>query len=91
MTITLDDVACLLHLPIICDFYTPTSLTEEEAAALAVELLGVNVQFAAKETRKQRCGYFSQQWLFENHYKKNVTLRHLRCDHLATTVAMCQF
>ncbi|MCI55192.1 serine/threonine-protein phosphatase 7 long form-like protein, partial [Trifolium medium] len=41
MTITLDDVACLLHLPVRGDFYTPVSVNMEEAAALAAELLGV--------------------------------------------------
>ncbi|XP_045802465.1 protein MAIN-LIKE 1-like [Trifolium pratense] len=70
MTITLDDVTCLLHIPIRGDFYTPSSFTEEEAAALAAELLGVNLQCAARETRKQRCGYFSQQWLFDNYIRQ---------------------
>ncbi|CAJ2673101.1 unnamed protein product [Trifolium pratense] len=44
MTITLDDVTCLLHIPIRGDFYTPSSFPEEEATALAAELLGVNLQ-----------------------------------------------
>ncbi|KAK2362374.1 protein MAIN-LIKE [Trifolium repens] len=65
MTITLDDVACLLHIPIRGEFYTLRSLTEDEAAALGAELFGVNIQYAASETRKQRGGYFSQQWLFD--------------------------
>jgi hypothetical protein len=43
MTIILDDVACLLHIPTRGDFYTPRSFTEDEAAALAAELLGVSV------------------------------------------------
>ncbi|MCH86358.1 serine/threonine-protein phosphatase 7 long form-like protein [Trifolium medium] len=52
MTITLDDVACLLYLPIRGDFYTPLSVTLEEAAALAAELLGVSYEFALHETAK---------------------------------------
>ncbi|MCI46094.1 serine/threonine-protein phosphatase 7 long form-like protein, partial [Trifolium medium] len=40
MTITIDDVACLLHLPVRGHFYTLVSVTQEEAAALAAELLG---------------------------------------------------
>ncbi|CAJ2672966.1 unnamed protein product [Trifolium pratense] len=52
------------------DFYTPSSFTEEEAAALATELLGVSLQCAARETRKQRGGYFSQQWLFDNYIRQ---------------------
>ncbi|MCI87985.1 serine/threonine-protein phosphatase 7 long form-like protein, partial [Trifolium medium] len=38
MTITLDDLACLLHLPVRGKFYTPISVTQEEAVALAVEI-----------------------------------------------------
>ncbi|MCI52148.1 hypothetical protein A2U01_0073392, partial [Trifolium medium] len=32
------------------DFYTPVSVTMEEAAALAAELLGVDYEFALEET-----------------------------------------
>ncbi|GAU30353.1 hypothetical protein TSUD_57640 [Trifolium subterraneum] len=35
MTITLDDVACLLHIPVRGIFYTPVPVSMEEAAALA--------------------------------------------------------
>ncbi|XP_045831042.1 protein MAIN-LIKE 1-like [Trifolium pratense] len=78
MTITLDDVACLLHIPIRGDFYTPSSFTEEEAATLAADLLGVNVQYAARETRKQRGVYFSQQWLFDN-YIRQCSVKNYDC------------
>ncbi|CAJ2667434.1 unnamed protein product [Trifolium pratense] len=78
MTITLDDVACLLHIPIRGEFYIPSSFTEEEAAALAADLLGVNVQYAAKETRKHRGGYFSQQWLFDN-YIRQCSVKNYDC------------
>ncbi|MCI95674.1 serine/threonine-protein phosphatase 7 long form-like protein, partial [Trifolium medium] len=50
MTITLDNVACLLHLPVRGQFYTPVSVTQEEAMTLAVELLGEEYQFALRET-----------------------------------------
>jgi hypothetical protein len=64
MTITLDDVRCLLHLPVRGDFYNqPLPMTEEGATALAVELLGVTYGQAQMETRKQRGGYYSQEWL----------------------------
>ncbi|MCI67462.1 serine/threonine-protein phosphatase 7 long form-like protein, partial [Trifolium medium] len=46
MTITLDDVACLFHLPVRGHFYTPVSVTREEAVALAAELLAVSYEFA---------------------------------------------
>ncbi|MCH99204.1 serine/threonine-protein phosphatase 7 long form-like protein, partial [Trifolium medium] len=38
MTITLDDMACLLHLPVRGDFYSPRSVTMKEAAALAISV-----------------------------------------------------
>jgi hypothetical protein len=42
MTITLDDLFCLFHLPIRGDFYTPPScINDEGVAALARKLLGV--------------------------------------------------
>ncbi|MCI08479.1 serine/threonine-protein phosphatase 7 long form-like protein [Trifolium medium] len=65
MTITLDDVACLLHLPVRGDFFTPVSFTMEQAAALAVELFGVDYYAALAETHEQRGGYFSQQWIYD--------------------------
>lgn len=65
MTITLDDVACLLHLPVRGIFFTPRSATMEEAAALARELLGVTYEYALEETSAQRGGYFTQQWLYD--------------------------
>jgi hypothetical protein len=65
MTITLDDVACLLHLPVRGRLFTPRSFTMEEAAALAAELLGVTYESALEETAQQRGGYFSQQWLYQ--------------------------
>ncbi|XP_045810536.1 serine/threonine-protein phosphatase 7 long form homolog [Trifolium pratense] len=71
MTITLDDVACLLHLPVRGQFYTPVSVSQEQAAKLAAELLGEEYEFALRETVAQRGGYFSQQWLYES-YMRNV-------------------
>ncbi|CAJ2676419.1 protein MAIN-LIKE 1-like [Trifolium pratense] len=71
MTITLDDVACLLHLPVRGQFYTPVSVSQEQAAELAVELLGEEYEFALRETVAQRGGYFSQQWLYES-YNRNA-------------------
>ncbi|GAU23631.1 hypothetical protein TSUD_386200 [Trifolium subterraneum] len=47
MTITLDDVACLLHIPVRGIFYTPVPVSMEEGAALATELLGVPYDCAA--------------------------------------------
>ncbi|GAU22880.1 hypothetical protein TSUD_376910 [Trifolium subterraneum] len=54
MTITLDDVACLLHIPVRGIFYTPVPVSMEEAAALTTELLGVPYEEAYLETSRQR-------------------------------------
>ncbi|GAU10087.1 hypothetical protein TSUD_419910, partial [Trifolium subterraneum] len=64
MTITLDDVACLLHIPVRGIFYTPALVSMEEAAALATELLGVPYEVAYMETSRQRGGTFTQQWVY---------------------------
>ncbi|XP_050888607.1 protein MAIN-LIKE 1 [Lathyrus oleraceus] len=42
MSITLDDVSCLLHLPIRGIFWSPQDVTEEVAVELAVDYLGVS-------------------------------------------------
>ncbi|XP_057418269.1 uncharacterized protein LOC130712453 [Lotus japonicus] len=52
MTVTLDDVSCLLHLPIYGRFFTPPALTRSEVADMCVRLLGatkdeVQVEFIA--------------------------------------------
>jgi hypothetical protein len=76
MTITLDDVACLLHLPVRGNFYSLILVTMEEVATLASELLGVTYEAALHETSQQMGGYFSQQWLCEcyqrncHHYRR---------------------
>ena len=41
VTITLDDVASLLHLPIMGAFYTPDAIDENQAIWILTELLGV--------------------------------------------------
>ncbi|GAU10693.1 hypothetical protein TSUD_424240, partial [Trifolium subterraneum] len=65
MTITLDDVACLLHIPVRGIFYTPAPVSMEEAAALATELLGVPYEVTYMETSRQKGGTFTQQWVYD--------------------------
>ncbi|KAI5381249.1 hypothetical protein KIW84_UN0886 [Lathyrus oleraceus] len=51
MSITLDDVACLLHLPIRGIFWSPQDVTEELAVELAVDYLGVSQSQAQSHVR----------------------------------------
>jgi len=54
MTITLDDVSNLLHLPIVGHFYTQETLDSDSATDLLVESLRVDRAFASEETRHCR-------------------------------------
>ncbi|XP_058749187.1 protein MAIN-LIKE 1-like [Vicia villosa] len=66
MTITLDDVACLLHLPIGGMFWYPNEhVTEEVAVDLGCELLGVGRRAMAEHVRSCRGAYYSLQWLYD--------------------------
>ncbi|PNX84228.1 hypothetical protein L195_g040284, partial [Trifolium pratense] len=55
---------------------------------LAADLLGVNVQFAARETRKQRGGYVSQQWLFDN-YIRQYSVKNYDCAARSYLLLLC--
>jgi len=57
LTITLDDVSNLLHLPIIGQFYMYLSLDAAAATDLLVDSLGVDRGVAAAETRHCRGGH----------------------------------
>ncbi|XP_058767002.1 protein MAIN-LIKE 1-like [Vicia villosa] len=66
MTITLDDVACLLHLPINGMFWYPDEhVTEQVAVDLGCELLGVDRHAMAVHVRSYRGAYYSLQWLYD--------------------------
>ena len=56
MTITLDDVALLLDIPIIDPFYNCEHIDKEAAILVLVELLGVEYKDAFDETNKTRRG-----------------------------------
>jgi len=51
MTITLDDVSSLLHLPIVCQFYTYSTLDVTEATNLLVEAFRVDREATSTMTR----------------------------------------
>ncbi|KAI5395778.1 hypothetical protein KIW84_062093 [Lathyrus oleraceus] len=61
MSITLDDVSCLLHLPIRGIFWSPQDVTEEVAVELDVDYLGVSQGEAQSHVRscRDRCSGYS--------------------------------
>ncbi|KAI5404064.1 hypothetical protein KIW84_051270 [Lathyrus oleraceus] len=65
MSITLDDVACLLHLPIRGIFWSPQDVTEELAVELAVDYLGVSQSQAQSHVRSCRGSYYKLEWLYD--------------------------
>ncbi|XP_068491123.1 protein MAIN-LIKE 2-like [Phaseolus vulgaris] len=65
LTITLDDVSNLLHLPIMGQFYTYPSLDTATATDLLVDSLRVDRGVAAAETRHCRDGHVRLSWLRE--------------------------
>ncbi|XP_050877992.1 protein MAIN-LIKE 1 [Lathyrus oleraceus] len=65
MSITLDDVACLLHLPIRGIFWSPQDVTEELAVELAVDYLGVSQGQAQSHVRSSRGSYYKLEWLYD--------------------------
>ncbi|KAI5445111.1 hypothetical protein KIW84_013387 [Lathyrus oleraceus] len=65
MSITLDDVACLLHLPIRGIFWSPQDVTEELAVELAVDYLGVSQGQAQPHVRSCRGSYYKLEWLYD--------------------------
>ncbi|XP_050875040.1 protein MAIN-LIKE 1 [Lathyrus oleraceus] len=62
MSITLDDVACLLHLPIRGIFWSPQDVTEELAVELAVDYLRVSQGQAQSHVRSCRGSYYKLEW-----------------------------
>ncbi|KAI5385412.1 hypothetical protein KIW84_072128 [Lathyrus oleraceus] len=65
MSITLDDVACLLHLPIRGIFWSPQDVIEELAVELAVDYLGVSQGQAQSHVRSCRGSYYKLEWLYD--------------------------
>ncbi|XP_068475175.1 protein MAIN-LIKE 1-like [Phaseolus vulgaris] len=63
MTITLDDVSNLLHLPIVSHFYTQETLDSDLANDLLVEFLRVDRGLASEETRHCRRAHVRLSWL----------------------------
>ncbi|XP_058784886.1 protein MAIN-LIKE 1-like [Vicia villosa] len=64
MTITLDDVSCLLHIPIRGELVDPDIVvTDYDVIHLAVELFGVSLSDASREASSVRGLYYKLDWL----------------------------
>jgi len=63
MTITLDDVSNLLHLPIADQFYTQKTLEADSTIYLLVQALRVDHGDASEETRYCRGAHVRLSWL----------------------------
>jgi len=63
LTITLDDVAYLLHLPIIGAFHSFETLHVDEAVLMLVELLEVSGEKGRAKTTQYHGAYIRLSWL----------------------------
>ncbi|KAH1265384.1 Protein MAIN-LIKE 1 [Glycine max] len=63
LTITLDDVSSLLHLPISGAFHNFHALSVDEAIFLLIELLEVSAEEARAETTRSRGAYVRLGWV----------------------------
>ena len=63
MTITLDDVSSLLHLPITGAFYTYEGIDSYGVVEKLVDLLGVRASEARAETHQCRGSHVRLSWL----------------------------
>ena len=63
VTITLDDLASLLHFPITCTFHSFEPLHVDDVIFLLVELLEVSAEEARAETVQCHGAYFRLSWL----------------------------
>ncbi|KAH1266521.1 Protein MAIN-LIKE 1 [Glycine max] len=63
LTITLDDVSSLLHLPVIGDFHAFEPLHVDDAVQMLVDLLMVSPESARAETVQCRRPYVRLQWV----------------------------
>lgn len=64
MTITLDDVSCLLHIPCMGDFCNPTNgFTKSNDITMDIDLLGVLLEEEVGEVHSCRGAYYRLDWL----------------------------
>ncbi|XP_068504169.1 protein MAIN-LIKE 1-like [Phaseolus vulgaris] len=77
MTITLDDVSNLLHLPIVGQFYTQETLDSDSATDLLVEALRIDHALAYEETRHCRGAHVRLSWLTGGYSWAAAALTHM--------------
>ncbi|CAK8561244.1 unnamed protein product [Lathyrus sativus] len=65
MPITLDDVSCLLHLPIRGVFWSPEDISEALVVEWVVDYLGVSQRIAQQQVRECRGSYYKLEWLYD--------------------------
>ncbi|XP_050888959.1 protein MAIN-LIKE 1-like [Lathyrus oleraceus] len=65
MSITLDDISCLLNLPIKGVFWSPQDVTEEVAIELVVNYLGVSQSEAHAHVRSYKGYCYKLEWLYD--------------------------
>lgn len=70
MTITLDDVSCLLHLPCRGTFFTFPNQNRDTAIAIVMQLLSVSYHIASLEYSQNRGPYLRLSWLRELYKEK---------------------
>ena len=75
VSITLDDVMSLLHLPIVGAFHDFQPLRIDEAVVLLVELLMVSAEVAMVETGQCGGPYACLQWL-RDVYQRKCQMQH---------------
>ncbi|XP_028215194.1 protein MAINTENANCE OF MERISTEMS-like [Glycine soja] len=82
LTITLDDVSSLLHLPISGTFHSFEALSVDEAVFLLMELLEVSGEEARAETIRARGAYVHLSWVREIYESATyVHVVHLEAFH----------
>ncbi|KAJ1375374.1 Aminotransferase-like, plant mobile domain [Sesbania bispinosa] len=82
MTITLDDVSTLLHLPVTGRLFSLPALSREDAKQLLVSALKVSHAEATTETEITRGAYVRLSWL-RDVYKSNIESRNLNAAALS--------
>ncbi|KAH1246557.1 Protein MAIN-LIKE 1 [Glycine max] len=99
VSIMLDNVASLLHLPIIGAFHDFQPLRTNEAVLLLVELLMVSAEVAMAETDQCGVAYVRLQWLRDlndvslstsQQFAGYITLLQLRSAMLIRTTTRCE-